>query len=254
MSEVNSTSSFRVYLQTVLARRCASNAQYSLRSFALQLDVDHSTLSQLLRGKRALTERMIDKIGSRLGLTSAEIEAFATHEHLMKSVNSLVSSEVRQLTMDAACLLSDARHRAILELVQLDIFSPDTRWIARVLNLDVDEVNISVSRLLRLGLLEMVAHDRWVDKSGMAASDTDSFSRSVIRKLAEQVGKLSDPFPYDNDIGSQEFKPIKFLMRKKDISLIVEFSERLEGNLAGRAKESDAKEVFEVEINFNPTK
>jgi len=35
--------SFRLYLQSELARRCARNSQYSLRAFALHLDLDHST-------------------------------------------------------------------------------------------------------------------------------------------------------------------------------------------------------------------
>ena len=47
--QMSRTTSFRLFLQQELARRCSRNSQYSLRSFALQLDKDHSTLSQLLR-------------------------------------------------------------------------------------------------------------------------------------------------------------------------------------------------------------
>jgi transcriptional regulator with XRE-family HTH domain len=48
---------FRTVLQTERERRRAVNPRYSLRSFARDLSVDHSTLSQILRGKRRLTGR-----------------------------------------------------------------------------------------------------------------------------------------------------------------------------------------------------
>src|SRR5215470_6437173 len=79
-SEPLRSSGFRLYLQSELARRCSSNPQYSLRSFALQLGINHSTLSQLLRGKRVMTPRMVEALGERLGLRNEEIEAFAERE------------------------------------------------------------------------------------------------------------------------------------------------------------------------------
>ena len=51
--------SFRERLQRELAQRCARNPRYSLRGFANFLGVDHATLSQLLRGKRAVTPASI---------------------------------------------------------------------------------------------------------------------------------------------------------------------------------------------------
>ena len=54
-------------------------------------------------------------------------------------------------------LLSDGVHRAILEMTSMEGFIPDTRWIARALDLTFDEVNMALSRLTRLGLLEMAA-------------------------------------------------------------------------------------------------
>ena len=73
------SSSFRLRLQSELATRCATNTQYSLRSFALHLDVDHSTLSQLLRGKRKLTEATIQKLGSALKLGPDEMDSYLAH-------------------------------------------------------------------------------------------------------------------------------------------------------------------------------
>src|SRR5262249_22953072 len=157
--------SFRLLLQSELARRCATNPQYSLRAFAMHLEIDHSTLSQILRAKRALTEKTIEALGNHLGLDRAAIERYAANERAF-AASPGGEGEIVQLTSDALNLVSDWYHWAILELVRLDDFRPDSRWIARVLGITTDEVNVALSRLLHLRLLEMVDRDRWVDRSG----------------------------------------------------------------------------------------
>src|SRR5262245_32651300 len=172
-----------------MARRLSSNPQYSLRSFALQLGINHSTLSQLLRGKRALTPRMIKNLGERLGLRPEETEAFIARER--QAADTVISREIRWLTMETVALLSDGSHRAILEMTSMEGFVPDTRWIARALDLTVDEVNMALSRLTRLGLLEMATANRWVDRSEAGASSDGGFAQQGVRRLSGQAGRLS---------------------------------------------------------------
>jgi Domain of unknown function (DUF4423) len=66
-------------------------------------------------------------------------------------------------------------------------FKPNSRWIARVLGITPDEVNLAVSRLARLGLLEMVDRDRWIDKSGNTTASLAEFSQAAVQRLSEQV-------------------------------------------------------------------
>lgn len=183
--------SFRLLLQSELARRCASNVQYSLRAFAMHLDVDHSTLSQILRGKRALTEKTIESLGNHLGLDRATVERYVANERRFATTPASVEGEIVELTRDAVNLVSDWYHWAILELVRLDDFRTDSRWIAQVLGITTDEVNMALSRLLHLGLLEMVDRTRWVDRSGDTTASLEDFSRVAIQRLFEQVRKLS---------------------------------------------------------------
>jgi uncharacterized protein (TIGR02147 family) len=186
--QITKPSGFRLYLQSELARRCVANPQYSLRSFALQLGINHSTLSQLLRGKRAFTPHTIVMLGGRLGLSQAEMEIFVVRER--QTGNRAVSREIRVLTQDTLALLADGSHRAILELTVLPEFVPDSRWIARTLDLTVDEVNTALSRLTRLGLLEMREPNCWVDCSDASPESQDSFVQAVISRLSEQVRQL----------------------------------------------------------------
>lgn len=185
------SSSFRIYLQSELARRCSNNPQYSLRSFALQLEIDHSTLSQILRGKRGLTRRMIERLGAKLELDAAEINSFAEHEHASTEAGSRTLRERRRAVMDAASLVSEPSHYAILELIRVDGFQPDSRWIARTLDLTVDDVNLAVSRLLRFGLLEMAGRNCWIDRTESLVHNEEEFAAFALQKLANQLRQSS---------------------------------------------------------------
>src|SRR5262245_38647568 len=109
----------REYLQRELAERCADNPRYSLRAFARQLDVDHSTWSQLLRGKRRLTEVTIRAVCRQLSISEAETERFVLYEERVgqESPDRASDLRVRQEVFDAVV---EWQHFAILELTRLE--------------------------------------------------------------------------------------------------------------------------------------
>jgi transcriptional regulator with XRE-family HTH domain len=179
---------FRLFLQEELARRCARNPRYSLRAFARYLTLDHSTLSQLLRGRRRFTARTIERIGKRLSLSPVMITQFVERERA--PAESWTSRELRQLSRDAALSLAEWHHHAILELTRLASFKPDVRWISRVLDVPVDQVNVAITRLTRLRLLDMRSPTMWVDAAGNAEARLDTLSLSAISALANRARTL----------------------------------------------------------------
>ena len=180
---------FRQFLQEELASRCVRNPRYSLRAFARYLRLDHSTLSQLLRGRRRFTARTVERIGTRLSLAPAVITQFVELERTPPE--SWAARELRQLSRDASLSLAEWHHSAILELTRLASFRPDVRWIARVLDLSVDDVNVAVTRLARLGLLDMQSATTWVDKAGNAEARIDVRSAAVVSALAGRARALT---------------------------------------------------------------
>jgi uncharacterized protein (TIGR02147 family) len=246
-------STFRLYLQAELARRCSTNSQYSLRSFALQLQVDHSTLSQILRGKRLMSDRMIRKLGERLALDCPTIDAFIMREKLDAPPTRSSQGEIKQLAHDTVSLISNIYHYSILELIRLPEFKPDSRWIARVLNLRVDEVNLALARLLRLGLLEMVEAEKWVDTSGSTTTSAEDFANAAIQHLAQQVRNLS----------SMAVRQGADALRERHATTLAIKRERLEAARAVIAKmeqelieclatEDERGEVYQLEVKLYP--
>lgn len=124
---------FREVLTEQFTTRQRRNHRYSLRRFARELRVHHSTLSRLLNGQRPIQADAIARLGVRLGVASDQLRAFITREEI-----ELVRGAIGR-----------------------PAFRPDSRWLASVSGLSVDRVNIALHTLLRSRQLRMEAADRW---------------------------------------------------------------------------------------------
>ena len=123
--------------QTLIAefdQRRSRNTRYSLRAFARDLGTDHATLSQLLRGRRVLSPRLVRQFGRRLHLRDADIADACEQHHA----------------------------DAILRLARLASFRPNSRWIATHTGLSLDAVNAALARLIHQRQLVMQSADRWI--------------------------------------------------------------------------------------------
>lgn len=177
------TGDMREFLREALAARCARNPRYSLRAFARQLGTDHSTLSQILRGRRPLAVRTIARYCDKLGVPAEIRDRFIVAERHRRRHAATTPAGLTRLGRELSTLLSDWRHFAILELTRLGSFTPDSHWIARVLDATVDDVNIAVQRLLRFGLLQMTSDSEWTPTSPAVLVSLDGFLEAIASRL-----------------------------------------------------------------------
>ena len=206
-----------------------------------------------MRGKRPLTERMIERLGSRLKLDRSTIEAFVAYEKLLGRPAANTMSQVRQLTHDTVSLVSDLQHNAILELVRLQEFQPDSRWIARVLGLSVDEVNVALSRLVRLGMLEMTDRNRWTVRTGYASPGIEHLAYVAVQRLMEQVRTLSLRAMGDAPTEFLKHSSTTVTINSARLSEAADLIARFRGELTDcLASGNEADEVYQLEINLFP--
>jgi transcriptional regulator with XRE-family HTH domain len=123
---------FRAVLTAEFDRRRRANSRYSLRSFARDLSIDHSTLSQILRGKRRITGRSLRAMGRRLRLTAPQIAELCALEN----------------------------EAAVLATLDRPNFKADSRWVAMMAGIPIDDVNVTLQRLLRKRIVTM-QEARW---------------------------------------------------------------------------------------------
>ncbi len=177
---------FKNRLRQELVDRCKRNSSYSLRAFATHLELDPSTLSKILKGKRVIGKKSILQLGIRIGLTNEEIGAYLNGAG-NDAEDSIEQLNFQQLKLDRFAVISDWYHFAILELMLVDEFRPDNLWIARALGIKPLEVDGAVDRLVRVGLLGKTIDGDWEDLSGGHTSSIgDDMVSAAHRRLQEQ--------------------------------------------------------------------
>lgn len=229
------------------------NPRFSLRSFAKQLGIDHSTLSQVLRSRRRLSARALETVGKRVGLSEEAIRAYSRSRNKLTSKNQPENVRRFHLDLDTFQLLSVWYHYAILELIQVQGFKTDSRWIAHTLGVAVEDVNVALQRLLRLGLLEMSGRDRWIDKSGDAEFHSSALTEAACSQMNQEIHELAvhaiKRVPSPHRVHRQMVLALDSTRLPRLKMLTEEFMKELRALVS----ESDTKDdVYQVEISLFP--
>ena len=179
--------SFREKLSDEFEMRRKKNARYSLRAFAMFLGADHSSLSQILRGTRRIPASRMRSWAKRLGLDHEEIAVYAAAEDMPDSATSERHEKLRHWTAEAAGLLTERVHWHIVRLSRAPGFRADCHWIAQQTGASVDQVNLALSRLLRLRLLEANSAGKWTDLTGLPQLTEREFRKVALARIREHA-------------------------------------------------------------------
>lgn len=244
----NNALNFRQFLQEELVSRCRENPNYSLRSFARALKVEPSALSQIINGKRPLTEKMKLRLGSALGLSLHHLKKLPT-------TNAITTSSYQQIALDAFAVMSDWYHYAILELTYLDDFKAEAGWISRRLGITKSEANIAVERLFRLDLLVADKAGRWKDSSenGRLTQIQLGLSSDAARKYQRQLLELSKTALQEVPLSQRNHTSAAFCFDTKDLPRAIESIKTFRRQFAEEFQPKDkAREVYQIQISFFP--
>jgi uncharacterized protein (TIGR02147 family) len=178
---------FREKLRKEFEARRKKNPRYSLRALATFLGTDHSTLSQILRGTRKIPVTRIRSWAGKLGIGQEETAVYIAAEHTPDAGTAARQHQVRQWTAEAMSVVNEPAHWHILRLCRTPEFRPDCRWLAKEIGVSVDAVNLALSRLLRLRLLEVNEDGKWKDATGLPELTEKEF-RKLALKRARKLG------------------------------------------------------------------
>lgn len=171
---------FRLWLQRQFTDRCKRNTRYSLRAFAKSLNMDASSISQILAGKRPLSKKTMQVICDKLSANPQDLRAFG----LLKSDGS--DAAYFQLNIDTFSVMAEWYHYAILELTFVSGFRADPKWIAKKLSITVEEAKAATDRLKRLGLL-LEENGSLIKASKFLTNQADVNTSAAHRELQKQV-------------------------------------------------------------------
>jgi transcriptional regulator with XRE-family HTH domain len=239
--------SFRERLQAELAARCERNPGYSLRAFANYLGIDHATLSQLMRGKRSMTEATLRRLGERMGLAPEEVDAYAAHVEAPPA-----SAPVRALAEDAAQVFGHWHAFAIMELMRLRTFQPDVRWIARVLGLEAAEVQVALQHLLRLGFLQMESPTCWRDLTGGAILREEDFTMLALERLTARSREIQLASARNAPQASRAHGAVTIALAEQDVARLTRLVEQFLAEVQTCSASEGGDRLYHVEVHCLP--
>lgn len=184
---------FRERLRQEFESRRTKNPRYSVRALAVFLETDHSTLAQILRGVRRVPANRIRGWAKKLGISPEEAAAYIAAGHAPDTQTAQRLHQLRHWTAEAMALTSEPAHWQILRLCRTAEFHADCRWIARQIGVSVDEVNLALSRLLRLGMLEAPGAGEWRDATGLARVTEREFRKLALARIRKESKQWQTP-------------------------------------------------------------
>lgn len=214
---------YRYILNEILEERSAANSAYSLRSYARDLGVAPSTLSEVLSGKKGLSTTLANSIAKKLRLPDWEVNYFCdlvAKEHAKSPKARSEAKErlkarktenhVHVINQRATKALTSWMDLAILELTHLKSFKPSISWIAKKLNMEEARVSASVKRLEEAKLLEVNRETGvWSDISPLFSS-TDGVPNDSIRNFHKTVLNLALEKLENTDVHARTVKTVIF--------------------------------------------
>lgn len=235
------------HLKKTFADRSRKNPQYSLRSFARSLDIDSSTLSAILRGKRPLTAKTAKRLIEALEIRDPR----ESNELLLGSLGETAAvPSYETLSLEVAEVISSWEHFAILALLELDGFRAQNKTIARRLNLPLGIVIECLNRLELLGLVKQKS-DTWV-LTGKNMATPSNVPNSALRETLRQcIAKALESLEKD-PVESRDITGTTMAISSKKLPearrLIQDFRRNLSAFLEAGSKDA----VYRLNVQLFP--
>lgn len=162
--------------------------------------MDQSTLSKILNGKRQLGPRAVETVCRKLNLDEVTTAQLTNKSDDGVKVEGSQLDDYRALELDVFEVVSDWHHFAILELMTVENFAPNEKWVSKTLGLTLQETKEAIARLIRVRMLEIDEAGNWVDISGgktttMSPAHTTVAFRHLQKQILEKAIDALDHTP-----------------------------------------------------------
>lgn len=236
------------FIKAQLAERQARNPNFSMRAFARQLGMSPAQVSQLISGKRPLTQKAARKISEALDLSPVERLEFM-RATLPDWIEAAPKQEEQALSEDEFRAIADWHHFAILSLTKTAGAKPDPRWIGQRLGISVNEAREALDRLLRLGLVEVRPKFRQVTKALNVKSEAGS---AAIRQYHKQNLKLAEEKIETVDMKFRDLQSITVATSPAKIAKVKALVDDFMSRLDGLMEVKNATQVYTVAVQVFP--
>ena len=186
-------------LRAELVRRIDRNPRYTRSAFARDLGMSSSFLSEILSGKKRLPLKRALLVSNALDLDEETARLFLSS--VISGAGGTLSFDLAQLPNFTEIEQREVLERwypiAILELIETSGFKSSARWIAARLALSVAQVEDSIKRLERLGLIKKERgqwkkiHER-INFRTLPSRQLRRYHKKLIQNAIDHIDRASD--------------------------------------------------------------
>ena len=249
-----------IFLFEELRERKKRNSKYSLRAFARDIGISHTSLSLVFNGSRKLNNKSKMQIAGKLKWGTEKTKRFIFSEFIdeinIDSIKSQFDDFITSIEVDLkrvqVNLEKDLRHwaaGAIFQLVGIQGFKNNPRWIAERIGLEVEEVERILYALFDSGLLEesengkyKQSHEHVDIARNFKNIDEKTWTKEILRK-----GLLSLEEPQNAHL---KLNYALFSYDKKSIDMVSKEMENMFKNLRQKLVCNKGDEVFQINLQL----
>jgi len=224
----------------------SKNPSYSLRAMARSFKTSPAHLSQVLSGKRPMTDKFALKVSNKLDLSPLEMKM---------ALAELSSSDETSLPFDLIedekfKLVSDWHHFAILSLSQVPDSKANVRWISQRLGIDYHVAKAAFERLRKLGMIKV--ENGSYHQVPKALHTTNDVPSSAIRKYHKQNLELAAGKLDEVDVNLREFSAITVATSLKKLPLAKKLIRKFKADIYELLNVGKKEEVYTLSIQLFP--
>lgn len=242
--------SSQLWLENLIAEKIKKNPQFSLRAFARLVDVSPAVLSRILSGKRKLTFNLAVRIADALVLGPIERETLYNFFIRPKEETQSDRHE-KELSIDCFNAMKDWYHYGITQLLYIDSFREDPKWIAKMLSITELEAKLAIDRLIRLEILDRDEEGR-LYRTAEHLSTTTDIASAGIRHFQKQILEKSIHSLEHDDLSERDITSITIAINEDRIPEAKKEIMRFRKKMAEFLAEGEKTRVYNLGVHLIP--
>ncbi|NOT78845.1 MAG: TIGR02147 family protein [Bacteriovoracaceae bacterium] len=242
----------KLWLEQRLALKIKTNPHFSLRAFARLVDVSPAVLSRVLSGKRQLTFKLAVRIADALVLDPQERSELYSFFNSHRDEENLQTDRVgSELTIDCFNAMKEWYHYGITQLLLMEGFKEDPKWIAKMLSISEIEAKMAIDRLLRLEILNRDDNGK-LFKTTFHLTTTTEVAAAGIRHFQKQILEKSIYSLEHDDISAKDITSITISINENKISEAKKEITKFRKKMAEFLTEGEKTRVYNLGIHLIP--
>lgn len=250
-TNIMENNSSQLWLENLLAEKIKKNPQFSLRAFARLVDVSPAVLSRILSGKRKLTFNLAVRIADALVLGPIERDTLYSFFMGAASEKSDEDRHEKELSIDCFNAMKEWYHYGITQLLCIEAFQEDPKWIAKILSITELEAKLAIDRLLRLEIIDRDENGKLYRTATHLSTSTDIASAG-IRHFQKQILEKSIESLERDDVSERDITSITIAINEDRIPEAKKEIMRFRKRMAEFLADGEKTRVYNLGVHLIP--